>query len=209
MSLSPGQLQHLEAAFRAGADDASSAMAKWLGVPSLMTLESLEQQAAGDATGLLADGGDDVVCFCNMSLHGALGGYLVLSFDDQSGLSLADLLLNRPTGTATEWSEVEQSAALESHNIIGCAYLNRLAKQIPVDGSELELIPGPPSFHRDYAETLMQSAVMSQATMSETVFLAKASFKLREQPLGWTMLLVPDAAAMEFLQSIPVGPDSA
>lgn len=204
MQLSDRQLQHLELAFRSGADDASSAMAKWLGVPSLMTIESVEQQPTTEAMGLLGEEGE-VVCFCVMSLHGSLSGNLVLSFDDASGLSLADLLLNQPSGTSTEWTDVEQSAALESHNIIGCAYLNTLAREIPYDDSELELIPGPPSFHRDFAESLMQSAVMSQAAMSETVFVAKARFELREQPLSWTMLLIPDAASMSSLQHLLAG----
>ena len=199
MELTPAQLQHLEVAFRSGAGDASAAMVKWLGVPSLMTIESVEQQPTREAIGLLGEEGE-VVCFCVMSLHGSLAGNLVLSFDDASGLSLADLLLNQATGTSTEWTDVEKSAALESHNIIGCAYLNTLARQIPRDGAELELIPGPPSFHRDFAESLMQSAVMSQAAMSETVFVAKALFELREQPLSWTMLLIPDAASMSSLQ---------
>ena len=34
-------------------------------------------------------------------------------------------------GTATEWGELEQSAAMETTNIVGCAYLNALAAHLP------------------------------------------------------------------------------
>ena len=201
MTLTPSQLNRLEAAFKVGAADASTAMATWLGVPSLITIESVEQKPTADAVELLG-GPDDVVCFCAMDLTGALTGHLVLSFDDVSGLSLADLLLSQSTGTSAEWTEVEQSAALETHNIIGCAYLNTLAKQLPSSGNELELIPSPPSFHRDFAESLLEAVLMGQATASDSIFVAQARFELRGQPLNWTLLFVPDAPSMQTLQTL-------
>ncbi len=177
-------------------------MAKWLGVPSLMTLESLEQQAVADATGMLSDSGD-VVCFCLMAISGSITGHLILCFDDVSGLSLTDLLLNRDPGTATHWGDVEQSAALESHNIIGCAYLNSLARNLPgAEAQALELIPSPPEFRRDFAESLLQAVFMDQAVASDVVFVSKAIFELRGQPLNWTLLLVPDSTSMGRLQDL-------
>ena len=167
MQFTPSQLSRIDAAFKQGAADASVALGKWLGVPSLITIESVNQQPMSAAPGLLGQT-DDVVCFCVMNLTGSLSGYLVLSFDDASGLALADLLLKRPTGSSTEWDEVAQSAALETHNIVGCAYLNTPAQQIWSDSvQDRELIPSPPSFFRDFAESLLQSVLMDQAVGSD------------------------------------------
>lgn len=200
--LSPTQLEHLEVAFRHGGDDASVAMAKWLGVPSLITIESLEQQAVSEATGMLAGSGD-VVCFCVMAISGSLTGHLILCCDDASGLSLTDLLLNRESGTAVEWGDVERSAALESHNIIGCAYLNSLARNLPqTNGQTLELIPSPPEFRRDFAESLLQAVFMDQAVSSDVVFVSRTTFELRGKPLNWTLLLVPDSPSMTSLRGM-------
>lgn len=127
--LTEAQLKRVEAAFHAGASDASEALAKWLEVPSLILMDGLDQAPLAAASGLLGDP-DSVLCFCTMGLGGSLTGRLVFAFEDACGLSLADLLLNRPVGTSDSWSEIEQSAALESANIIGCAYLNSLARTL-------------------------------------------------------------------------------
>ena len=232
-SLTQSQLDRLESAFHIGADDASVAMARWLSVPSLITIESVEQQPVSEATGLLGEG-DNVVCFCVMAINGTLTGHLILSFDEASGMSLADLLLDQPAGTASEWGDVEQSAALESHNIIGCAYLNSLAKHLPaarrgrfdenrnreepddtnrrvektgfrdppLQGESLELVPSPPEFRRDFAESLLQAVFMDQALAGDLIFVAKARFELRGRPLHWTLLFVPDAPSMSRLRQI-------
>ena len=198
--LTDSHLRHLEGAFHAGADQASAAMAVWLGVPSLIVIESLSQVPLADAPDLCGDP-DTTLCQCAMSLDGSLQGQLVFTFDDRSGLSLTDLLLNHPIGTARDWGEVEQSAALESANIIGCAYLNSLADEISQMVPTIrELIPSPPAFQRDFAESLFQSLFISQATITNTVFLAKARFEIRGQPVNWLLLLVPDAGSLEVLR---------
>ncbi|MEZ6129442.1 MAG: hypothetical protein R3C59_12230 [Planctomycetaceae bacterium] len=200
--LSASQLSQLETAFRHGAEDASDAMAKWLSVPSLITLESVEQRLLNESIEQLG-AADMPVCFCMMAITGTLTGHLILSFDDASGLALADLLLSQPAGTSTDWGEVEQSAALESHNIIGCAYLNSLARHLPGESQPpLHLVPSPPDFRRDFAESLLQSAFTDQALAGDLIFVAKARFELRGQPLMWTLLFVPDAVSMDTLKRI-------
>lgn len=194
------QLERIETAFRVGAVDASAAMAKWLSVPSLITIESVEQRPIAEAVTTLSHS-DDAVCFCVMSISGSLTGHLILGFDDASGLSLADLLLNHSAGASSAWGDVEESAALETHNIIGCAYLNSLARHIPAQDGALELVPSPPEFRRDYAESLLQSVFIDQAMFNDLVFVAKAKFEIRGEPLQWTLLFVPDAPSMKILQT--------
>ena len=44
-------------------------------------------------------------------------------------------MLQRALGTAREWGELEQSAAMETANIVGCAFLNSLAAHLPGSGA--------------------------------------------------------------------------
>jgi chemotaxis protein CheC len=196
LRLTERQLWRLEAAFHAGAAEASTAMAKWLGVPSLILVESLDQVPLIETGDLLGDP-EATLCACSMHLHGSLSGQLVFAFKDNCGLSLADLVLDQPLHTAAAWGEVEQSAALESANIIGCAYLNGFARHLSADVPAFrELIPSPPAFQRDFAGSLLQSLLMDQVMEANTVFLARSRFEIRGQPLNWTLLLIPDTASL-------------
>ncbi len=109
--LNESQLRLLKSAFHQGAADASTALAKWLGKPAMISVEAVEQLPLIEATGVLGVD-DQPICFCSTEMTGRLTGELILAFDDASGLALADMLLDQPAGTANEWDEMKTSAAL-------------------------------------------------------------------------------------------------
>lgn len=199
--LTTRQLSALTDLFRHGSDEASVALAQWLGRPARISIEQIEQVPLGEATGVLED--DGPVCFCAMGLRGRVTGELILAFDDASGLALADLLLGNPCGTSKAWGELEQSAALETANIIGCAYLNALARSFPeTDDPSQDLLPTPPKFARDFAESLMEFALMDQAAASDVAFLTRTEFRVADAPVGCSLLLVPDAPCLATLREM-------
>ena len=203
--LSDQQLRTLGSAFQRGAAEASAALEKWIERPSLISVDAVQQLALPDATSVLGDG-DEPICFCSAECRGRLAGEIILAFDDCSGLALADMLLNQPRGTASEWDELARSAALETTNIIGCAYLNALTRALPPDPhGKSELIPAPPQFRRDYANSLMQFALMAQVAVANHVFLAKSLFHVDGSPVNWTLLLVPDAESIRNLRRLLPG----
>jgi chemotaxis protein CheC len=200
--LTDRQLADLTAVFCRGSDDASLALSRWLGRPARIAVEQVEQVPLSEATAVLGEG-EGPVCFCAMELKGRLTGELILAFDDASGLALADLLLDRPVGTASRWGEVEQSAGLETANIIGCAYLNALARSFHSgDGAEVELLPSPPRFMRDFPASLMEFALMNQAIVSEVAFLTRTEFHIEAAPVDCNLLLVPDAESLNALREL-------
>ncbi len=82
---------------------------------------------------------------------------MVLAFEDSSGLAMTDLILGHAPGTAAS-GENGNSAALESMNILGSAYLNGMADfSFARKRGNRELIPSPPRFVRDFAESLLQT----------------------------------------------------
>ena len=194
------QLRALTGLFRQGSDDASAALSRWMERPSRVSVEQVEQIPLPDATAVLGDG-ETPICFCAMSLVGPVTGQLIMAFDDASGLALADLLLGRGLGTSREWTEVEQSAALETANIIGCAYLNAIANALPGGASDDgELLPSPPHFARDFPGSLLEFALMNQAMASDHVFLTRTEFHIEGAPVNCNLLLVPDAECLSTLR---------
>jgi chemotaxis protein CheC len=141
-----------------------------------------------------------------MGISGPLHGQILLVFEDRAGLALVDLLVGQPPGTTTEWGALEQSAAQETTNIVGCAYLNALAAHLPGklgrSGPEgEELVPTPPTFVHEFAGSLLEFALMEQALELDQVLLVHSSFTAvgEDRNLSWTLLFVPDRDSLAAL----------
>jgi chemotaxis protein CheC len=189
--------------FDRGAEGASLALSKWLGREvhlAVSDVELVELERAGELLGPP----ENLVAACAMGLTGRLTGSILLVFEDRAGLALADLLLHQPIGTTAAWGELEQSAAKETTNIIGCAYVNALAAHLPGDdgGSGAgELVPTPPSFLHEFAGSLLEFALMEQAMELDRLLLIRSEFAGGPDilQLNWTLLFIPSRAALEAL----------
>ncbi len=186
--------------FDRGAEGASMALSKWLGREvrlAVSDVELVELERAGDLLGPP----ETLVAACVMGLTGRLTGSLLLVFEDRSGLALVDLLLHQPVGTTTAWGELEQSAAKETTNIVGCAYVNALAAHLPGDDGDGELVPTPPGFLHEFAGSLLEFALMEQAMELDRLLLIRSEFAGGPDipQLNWTLLFIPSRAALESL----------
>lgn len=197
---SEAQRRMLESIFQRGAEGATQTLSQWLGRQVRLAVSAVEEVALEDATELLGPG-EALVAACTMELTGALSGQLLLVFDDRAGLALADLLLRQAPGTATAWGELERSAALETMNILGCAYVNVLAAHLPApDGAEI--VPSPPHFRHEFAASLLEFALMDQAIESDRLLSIKALFTSEQTTLDWTLLFVPGARSLRALAAL-------
>ncbi len=187
--------------FDRGAEGASLALSKWLGREvrlAVSDVELVELERAGELLGPP----EALVAACAMGLTGRLTGSILLVFEDRSGLALVDLLLHQPVGTTADWGELEQSAAKETMNIVGCAYVNALAAHLPGDGGgtagDGELIPTPPSFLHEFAGSLLEFALMEQALELDRLLLIRSEFAGGPDipQLNWTLLFIPSRAAL-------------
>jgi chemotaxis protein CheC len=195
------QLSALESSFHQGSAEASRALAAWIGKPSVVETDTLEQLPLEAATTVLGTGGEPI-CYCVAEMRGLLAGELILAFDDASGMALADILLDRPPGTTDAWTELTTSAALETTNILCCSYLNSLSRILSRGGESPELLPSPPRFSHEFAESLLEFALMGQAVASHHVMVARTRFEVDETPVNWTLLFVPDADSMIRLREL-------
>ncbi len=203
--LSSSQKRLLAVIFAQGAETASRTLSRWLGHPVKMAVSDVDEVDVSEAEGLLGPG-EELVAACILGISGRLSGLLVLVFEDASGLALADLLLNQPLGTAAEWGEMERSAALETANIVACAYLSSLAMHLPGDGEPEPIVPSPPSFRHEFAGSLIQFLLMGQALQFDRVLLVKSRFATQHGQLRWSLLFAPDGESLRSLSkalSIP------
>jgi chemotaxis protein CheC len=148
---------------------------------------------------------DTLICGCAMRIDGAIGGLLLLAADDDAGLSLADTLLERPTGTSTSWGDLERSAVIETANIVGCAYLNAICEALGPAGAA-GILPSPPVFLRDFPEAVMGAVLMEQPVLSEIVLLARTEFRIDGTPVACGLVFLPDAAGVAALMPSAVDP---
>jgi len=130
-----------------------------------------------------------------LGLAGKTGGEMILIFDDADGRKLAASLLKQKTSQTAEWSELEKSALTETGNILGCSYLNAITRLIDV-----ELVPSPPYFIQDYAESIVQQALLAQAESTDRVLVCRTGFHREDVRLGWRVLFVPTRGMREAME---------
>lgn len=175
------------------ADRASAALSKWLGRPSRIAVRTVGELSLPEAMGIVGTA-DGALVACAMHLGGALPGLLVLACDDAGGLALADLLLDRPLGTSRAWDELERSVAIETANILGCAYLNAVAAGLESGGGPA-LLPSPPWFVRDYGAAIMEGILAPAAMRADRVFLTHTDFTIESTPASCALLFIPEPPA--------------
>lgn len=199
--LNQHQMTALAALLHRGSQNASNMLGKWIGKPSVVEIDSLEQLEVEDAADLLSVD-DAPMCFCSSEISGLLTGELILAFDDRSGLALADMLLEQSEGTSDQWTEMAVSAAMETTNILACSYLNSIVTSFAGSGDSTQCLPSPPRFSRDFAASLLEFALMGQAISNEKIILAKTRFEIDGTMANWTLLLIPDAPSMARLATL-------
>jgi chemotaxis protein CheC len=201
LTLSNLQIRLLGSIFERGAEAASRALTQWLGRTVHLNISAVDQVDITELAGLLGPE-DATVALCAMTFAGQLDGQLLLVFSDTVGLALVDLLLQQSTGTTKEWTELERSAACETANIVGCAYLNALASHLPGTKAGETLIPSPPEFRHEFAASLLEFALMEQASLMDRVLLIKSRFHADQADLDWVLLFVPTPESLQTLARI-------
>ncbi len=91
---------------------------------------------------------------------------------------------------------METSALAETGNILGCAYINSITRLI-----DRQLVPSVPHFVQDYGASVLQQAMVAQATDRDTVLVCRTGFHCANENLSWRVLFVPSVALREAMES--------
>lgn len=185
----------IEQAIRKGAEAASQSLSKWLGRPASLIVSRVRFAEISAATEALGPA-DSVVPACAIPLSGPLPGTVLMIFDDRSAMPMIDALIGRPEGSATEWGEMEQSAAQETSNIVVCAFVNAMAESLDPGGL---MVPGPPEFRFEFVGSLIEFALMDQASRNDRIVMVEIHFSVDGVTNDWAMVIVPATGGLETL----------
>lgn len=167
---------------------ASIAMGRWTGGRVRLSMDECQEVSLDEAASQLGIGGE-LSAMVVLGIDGDHDGQFVLLFDDQDGRRLAAGLLGREADPGGDWTAVEESAAMETGNILASAYLNALTRLV---GSQL--MPSPPSFVRDYGVSVLQQALMMQALASDRVLVCRTRFECDRKHVHWNVFFLPGDA---------------
>jgi chemotaxis protein CheC len=130
-----------------------------------------------------------------VSLRPPLSGDIILYFDLENARELAKQLAGSTSSSRQGFNDLEQSALLETGNILGCAYVNALSRMI-----NHELIPIAPWLVFDLAESVIEQALAQQAERSDSVIVSRTRFRRDEGDLSWFVLFLPGPSLQQAMK---------
>lgn len=179
--------------FSAATRHASQAMSAWTSGRVTLSLDEVRDAPLEEIPAEI-DVGDELLTMVVLGVQGELGGQLILAFDDENGRQLAASLLRREISTRPEWSELDQSAVMETGNILASAYLNELTRLI-----QRKLVPTAPFFVQDFGASVLTQVLAAQSLDCERALICRTRFEFNQQQVNWSLFFVPGD---ELLQSL-------
>jgi chemotaxis protein CheC len=186
--------EYLQTIFATATREASAAMCRWTLSKVSMQLESVNVvpiECVSDEYGL----GGEPLALVVLSLDGGMGDF-ILAFGTHSARELAASLLHREPNQNGVWSELEKSALKETGNILGCAYTSAIARLIDAD-----LIPSPPTFLEDYAASVLEQSLSTQAMICDDLMICRTRFEIDGKALDWNVFFIASAELREAIGS--------
>lgn len=189
--------------FSAATHHASAAMCQWTSGRVTLALDELRETPLEEAAAEL-EIGDDLLTMVVLGVQGDLGGQLILAFDDENGRKLAASLLGREVSDSPEWSELDQSAVMETGNILASAYLNELTRL-----TCRKLLPTAPYFVQDFGSSVLTQVLAAQSLASDHVLVCRTRFEFNKQQVNWSLFFVPsDELLQTMLAAVQTCSDS-
>jgi chemotaxis protein CheC len=182
------KVELLQELFAAATHDASAAMCCWTN--SLITL-SLDEVCEVPITEACMEMhiDDQRMTMVVLNLEGEIGGTMVLMFTEDAGRRLASSLLHCEPGNDADWNEMEMSALNETGNILFCAYVNAVTRLI-----DRQLVPSVPYFVQDFGASVLEQALVAQASGRDSVLICHTGFHCADEDLSWRVMFIPTVA---------------
>ena len=177
-----------------GSYSASRALSKWLRRGVRLTSDGFRSVPVAEVSSVVGDP-DDPIAAIHLPLKGDLAGHMLLTFPESVALSIADIIMQAPEGTSTQFGDLEQSCLQETGNIVASAYANSLAKWL-----HLKVEPGVPVFVHDMASSVIDPLVAELLGYRDEIFVSMTDFLLDKKKMEWGLLLLPTTADWELME---------
>jgi len=158
---------------------------------------TVEVVTIGDAEKLVEV--EKIVAGVMVALDGGFSGYLLVLFPRRSALRIVDILMGKMPGeTKNIETEMEQSALMETGNILASSFCNAIA-----DFLRFTLMPSPPSFAFDMMGAMVESAIITvvEAQEAEQIILFRCDFQENTNEIYGYILLFPHPESLKGLLS--------
>lgn len=188
-----------ELIFAPAIENASSAMSAWTSGQVSLTLDEVREVAVEEVAEAL-ELTDELSTLVMLAVGGTMGGQLILSFDRDNACRLIASLLNRDVEFDREWGVLEISALQETGNILSSAYLNAITAL-----TGRRFWPSPPLVTEDYAMSVVEQAVMTQALTEDRVLLCRTRFSRLGERVEWNLIFVPSPELLQLLRETAAG----
>jgi chemotaxis protein CheC len=183
------QLDALREVANMGAGHAATALSQITGQTIMISVPRINVAPLEEIPNQIGPGEEPVAAVL-MRVMGDLTGLTLLVFPKPTALSVAGLMVRKPT---TELGPFEESALKEAGNILSAAYLNALSEFLG-----MILLPSPPSLAVDLSDAVLSSTYVELTQGADYVFCVESEFQLQDsgERLRGFFLLLPDVPSL-------------
>lgn len=185
------QLAQLELAAIRATEKASEAILGWTNGQVSLAMDKLVEVTIDDTEQLIVED-DELLTAVAFGIQGLGGGQLLLAFDEGNGRDLAQSLIGKRIQITEQWSPLEQSAIMETGNILASAYLNEMTRIVGE-----KLTPTAPAFIQDYAGSVVGQALANQMMLSERVLACCTVFEFDSKKMDWSVYFLPNGTLLD------------
>jgi chemotaxis protein CheC len=199
-NLTPFQLDALREIGNIGASHADTALSEmlhkkvWISVPEakVVPLDEVPQEFGG---------AEKMVVGVYLQMQGQISGNILFFFSQETAMTLADILMNRPAGSTKVLNEMDQSAIKETGTILAGSCLTALSAL-----TNKEIIPSIPYYAMDMLGALVDFIIINLSQNAEYAMIIQLEFSESEYKIDGSFLLLPDPQSLEvILTSLGVG----
>jgi chemotaxis protein CheC len=194
-SLEMSQLDALRETANIGAGHAATALSHVTDSTIMIKVSNITLASRNELpTQLTPD--EEPVAAVLMHILGDLSGRTMLVCPKPTALRLAELMLRRPVGSSTAFTELEASAIKEAGNILSGAYMNALSQFLGV-----LLLPSPPTLLIDMSTAVLARAICDFSADPNMMLCVESEFQLvhTEPGLRGFFLLFPEPASVHLM----------
>jgi chemotaxis protein CheC len=192
-AVSDKQMNELRIIAAKGAENANLAFSRWLKEKARLEITDVSFVPFGDIVKNVGDS-DRMVVSILLRMNGDVKGNAIFVFSEESAVYLIEKVSRNKVSKLSGLNTMNRSILEETGNIVGTAFLNSLVAHMDVSVST-----SAPAFIHDYAEAILEMAVMEYAAVSDYALLFKTKFYEANTKIDGYFFILPSPESLSSL----------